>query len=82
MRRTARALNKPRLVFGIDQKILGVSLIFAVIAAANASKISGLVLFVVLCALGRLLGRKDPDIIRIFNLARKQRSFYDPLKHD
>jgi type IV secretory pathway TrbD component len=80
MRSAARALNRPRLIFGIDQKLLGLSLIFAVVVAANGSKIAGLVLFLVLAGIGRRMARKDPRFFAVLNNARKQKPLYDPMK--
>ena len=80
MRLTARGLNKPRLVFGLDQKLLGIGVAFATVVAANGSRTAGFVLFLVLCVIGRRMSKKDPDYIEVFKLAYKQKAIYDPLK--
>ena len=80
MRLTARGLNKPRLVFGLDQKLLGIGVILFVIVGANGSKIAGFVLFLVLCVVGRRMSKKDPNYIEVFKLAYKQKAIYEPLK--
>jgi type IV secretory pathway VirB3-like protein len=79
-RPAARGLNRPRLIFGIDQKLLGLSLIFAVIVAANGSKIAGLILFLALAAIGRRMAAKDQHFFEVLNQSRRQQSLYDPMK--
>jgi type IV secretory pathway VirB3-like protein len=79
-RPAARGLNRPRLIFGIDQKLLGLCLIFAVVVAANGSKIAGLILFLALAALGRRMAGKDPHFFEVLNQSRRQQNMYDPMK--
>jgi type IV secretory pathway TrbD component len=79
-RPAARGLNRARLIFGIDQKLLGIDTIFAVIVAANGSKIAGLILFLTLAGIGRRMAGKDPQFFAVLNQARKQKSLYDPMK--
>lgn len=84
IRPAAKALNKPLLIVGIDRKLAGLAFLFSVIVGANdgGSKIAAVVLFVALCALGRRMTRKDPNIFLVLNQARKQKALYDPAKHD
>jgi type IV secretory pathway TrbD component len=81
-RPAARALNKPLLIIGVDKKLAGLAFIFAVIIGANdgASKIVAVVLFVALCAAGRRLTRKDPNIFAVMHRVWKQKTLYDPGK--
>ena len=79
-RPAARGLNRPRLLFGIDQKFLGLSLIFAVVVAANGSKLAGLVLFLVLASAGRRMAKSDPHLFAVLIQAARQASLYDPMK--
>ena len=80
VRPAARALNKPMLIVGIDRKLAGVAFLLAVIVGANGSKIVAGILFLALCAIGRRLSRRDPNIFMVLNLARKQKALYDPMK--
>ena len=81
-RPAAKALNKPLLIVGIDRKLAGLAFIFAVIVGANdgGSKIAALLLFVAMCAAGRQLSRKDPNIFAVMNCVRKLKTIYDPGK--
>jgi type IV secretory pathway TrbD component len=81
-RLAARALNKPLLIVGIDRKLAGLAFILSVVIGANGSRIAGAVLFLALCAIGRRLSRKDPNIFLVFNLVRRQKALYDPMKRD
>lgn len=83
-RPAAKALNKPLLIVGIDRKLAGLAFILSVIVGANdgGSKIAAVLLFVGLCAAGRRLTRKDPNIFLVLNQVRKQKSLYDPAKRD
>ena len=81
-RLAARALNKPLLIVGIDRKLAGLAFILSVVVGANGSRIVGAVLFLALCAIGRRLSRKDPNIFLVFNLLRKQKALYDPMKRE
>ena len=80
VRPAARALNKPMLIVGIDRKLAGLAFLLAVIVGANGSKIVAGILFLALCAMGRRLSRRDPNIFMVLNLARKQKALYDPMK--
>ena len=80
IRPAARALNKPMLIVGIDRKLAGLSFLLAVIVGANGSKIVAGILFLSLCAIGRRLSRRDPNIFMVLNLVRKQKPRYDPMK--
>jgi type IV secretory pathway TrbD component len=79
-RPAARALNKPLLIVGIDRKLAGLAFLLAVIVGANGSKIVAGILFLALCAIGRRLSRRDPNIFMVLNLIRKQKPLYDPIK--
>ena len=81
-RPAAKALNKPLLIVGVDRKLAGLAFIFAVIIGANdcGSKIVAVVLFVTLCAAGRRLKRKDPNIFAVMHRVWKQKTVYDPGK--
>ena len=83
-RPAAKALNKPLLIVGIDRKLAGLAFLLSVIVGANdgGSKIAAAVLFVALCALGRRMTRRDPNIFLVLNQVRKQKALYDPAKHD
>ena len=78
----AKALNKPLLIVGLDRKLAGLAFIFSVIIGASdgGSKIAALLLFIIMCFVGRRLTRKDPNIFLVLNQVRKQKSFYDPAK--
>jgi type IV secretory pathway TrbD component len=70
-RPAAKALNKPLLIVGIDRKLAGLAFLFAVMVGANdGSKIAALGLFLGMCAVGRRLTRKDPNIFHL-NQIRK-----------
>lgn len=84
IRPAAKALNKPLLIIGIDRKLAGLAFLLSVIVGANdgGSKIAAVVLFVALCALGRRMTRKDPNIFLVLNQVRKQKTLYDPAKRE
>ena len=81
-RLAARALNKPLLIVGIDRKLAGLAFVLSVVVGANGSRIVVTVFFLALCAVGRRLSRKDPNIFLVFNLLRKQKALYDPMKRE
>ena len=83
-RPAAKALNKPLLIIGLDRKLAGLAFILSVIVGANdgGSKIAAVVLFVALCAIGRRMTRKDPNIFLVLNQVRKQKALYDPAKRE
>jgi type IV secretion system protein VirB4 len=83
-RPAAKALNKPLLIVGLDRKLAGLAFLLSVIVGANdgGSKIAAVVLFVALCALGRRMTRKDPNIFLVLNQVRKQKPLYDPAKRE
>ena len=84
IRPAAKALNKPLLIVGIDRKLAGLAFLLSVIVGANdgGSKIAAVVLFVALCALGRGMTRKDPNIFLVLNQVRKQKALYALAKRD
>jgi type IV secretory pathway TrbD component len=83
-RPAAKALNKPLLIVGLDRKLAGLAFLLSVIVGANdgGSKIAAVVLFVALCAIGRRMTRKDPNIFLVLNQVRKQKALYDPAKRE
>ncbi|HXR75692.1 MAG TPA: VirB3 family type IV secretion system protein [Bryobacteraceae bacterium] len=83
-RPAAKTLNKPLLIVGLDRKLAGLAFILSVIVGANdgGSKIAAVVLFVALCAIGRRMTRKDPNIFLVLNQIRKQKTLYDPAKRE
>ena len=83
-RPAAKALNKPLLIVGLDRKLAGLAFLLSVIVGANdgGSKIAAVVLFIALCAIGRRMTRKDPNIFLVLNQARKQKALYDPAKRE
>ena len=83
-RPAAKALNKPLLIVGLDRKLAGLAFLLSVIVGANdgGSKIAAIVLFVALCAIGRRMTRKDPNIFLVLNQIRKQKTLYDPAKRE
>lgn len=84
IRPAAKALNKPLLIVGLDRKLAGLAFILSVIVGANdgGSKIAAVVLFIALCAIGRRMTRKDPNIFLVLNQVRKQKALYDPAKRE
>ena len=83
-RSSAKALNNPLLIVGLDRKLAGLAFILSVIVGANdgGSKIAAVVLFIALCAIGRRMTRKDPNIFLVLNQVRKQKALYDPAKRE
>ena len=83
-RPTAKVLNKPLLIVGLDRKLAGLAFLFSVVVGANdgGSKIAAVVLFVALCAIGRRMTRKDPNIFLVLNQVRKRKALYDPAKRE
>jgi type IV secretory pathway TrbD component len=83
-RPASKALNKPLLIVGLDRKLAGLAFILSVIVGANdgGSKIAAVVLFVALCAIGRRMTRKDPNIFLVLNQVRKQKALYDPATRE
>jgi type IV secretory pathway TrbD component len=83
-RPTAKALNKPLLIVGLDRKLAGLAFLLSVIVGANdgGSKIAAIVLFIALCAIGRRMTHKDPNIFLVLNQVRKQKALYDPAKRE
>jgi type IV secretory pathway TrbD component len=77
-------VNKPLLIVGLDRKLAGLAFLLSVIVGANdgGSKIAAVVLFVALCAIGRRMTRKDPNIFLVLNQVRKQKALYDPAKRE
>ena len=81
----ARALNKPLLILGIDRRLAGLAFLLAVIVGANdgfISKLSALLLFIAIWAIGRRLTRIDPNIFQVLNQVRQRKVLYDPLKRE
>ena len=72
------------LIVGCDRRLAGLAFILSVIVGANGngliSRLVALALFLAMWSAGRRLSAKDPNIYAVFNLARKQKALYDPMK--
>jgi type IV secretory pathway TrbD component len=78
-----RAINKPLTIWGADRRLF---FMVCVIGAATfnffRSLSSGLLMFVVLFTLARLVNKKDPQLLRILLNSARFRVRYDPAKRD
>jgi type IV secretory pathway TrbD component len=88
VRPTARAMNKPLLIAGIERRLLGLSFIISVVFAANANSGSGVSptaialavgIFIATITAAKRLTRKDDRIFQIALSVWKQKPVYDPL---
>jgi len=83
-RPTAKALNKPLLIAGVDMRLAGLALIIAtVVGAVNDAlvyKAIAVALFLAVCSGARIATRRDPNLFMVWNLARRHRWLYDPAK--
>jgi type IV secretory pathway VirB3-like protein len=83
-RPTAKALNKPLLIAGVDMRLAGLALVIATVAGAvnDALVYKGIAaaLFFAVCACARIATRRDPNLLVVWNLARRHRWLYDPAK--
>jgi type IV secretory pathway VirB3-like protein len=84
MRLTAKALNKPLLIAGVDMRLAGLALVIATIVGSmnDALIYKGLALafFFAVCVAARIATRRDPNLLLVWNLARRHRWLYDPAK--
>jgi type IV secretory pathway VirB3-like protein len=83
-RPTAKALNKPLLIAGVDMRLAGLALVTAtVVGAVNDALVYkgiAIALFLAVCAGARIATRRDPNLLMVWNLARRHRWLYDPAK--
>jgi len=83
-RPTAKALNKPLLIAGVDMRLAGLALVTAtVVGAVNDSLVYkgiAIALFLAVCMGARIATRRDPNLLLVWNLARRHRWLYDPAK--
>lgn len=84
IRPTARALNKPLLVVGIERKLLGLAFVIsAVVAAISGTQPHiqipiGLGVFVAAITAAKRATRKDDRIFQIALSVWRQKAVYDP----
>lgn len=74
------ALNKPKTKAGIDYRIWLGCFLAGGLLAAKVSILGGISLIIGLPAAIRLVQRRDPQIYRLWQLAWRQRAYYDPGK--
>jgi len=83
-RPTAKALNKPLLIGGVDMRLAGLALVIATVVGAvnDALVYKGIAaaLFFAVCTGARIATRRDPNLLLVWNLARRHRWLYDPAK--
>ena len=83
-RPSAKALNKPLLIAGVDMRLAGLALVIAtVVGAANDALVYkgiAVTLFLAVCVGARIATRKDPNLLTVWNQARRHRWLYDPAK--
>jgi type IV secretory pathway TrbD component len=84
VRPTARALNKPLLIAGIERRLLGMAFVVSAIVAATSGaqpyiQVSiGAAIFVVTISAAKWATRKDDRIFQIALSVWKQKAVYDP----
>ena len=73
-RPAAKALNKPLLNVGLDRKLAGLALFFSVISEPTTADLRSPPSFCSspLCAIGRRMTRKDPNIFLVLNQVRSK----------
>jgi type IV secretory pathway TrbD component len=78
------AIRKPKLIVGVERRMLGVSFMLPVIVCANSdswtSRFIAVGLFVGCCALSTWLTRKDDRFPEIITKTWRQKAIYDPGK--
>jgi type IV secretory pathway VirB3-like protein len=83
-RPTAKALNKPLLIAGVDMRLAGLALVIATVVGAvnDALVYKGIAaaLFFAVCVGARIATRRDPNLLVVWNLARRHHWLYDPAK--
>jgi type IV secretory pathway VirB3-like protein len=81
---TAKALNKPLQIAGVDMRLAGLALVIATILGSmnDALIYKGLALmfFFGVSVGARTATRRDPNLLMVWNLARRHRWLYDPAK--
>ena len=81
---TAKALNKPLQIAGVDMRLAGLAMVIATILGsmndALIYKGLALVFFFAVCVGARIATRRDPNLLLVWNLARRHRWLYDPAK--
>lgn len=85
VRPTARALNRPLLIAGVDRRLLGLAFIVSAVFAAcspvtpDVQMVIGLGVFLGATAAAKWATRKDDRIFQIASSVWKQKAVYDPL---
>jgi type IV secretory pathway VirB3-like protein len=83
-RPTAKAINKPLQIAGVDMRLAGLAMVIATILGSmnDALVYKGLALafFFAICVGARIATRRDPNLLMVWNLARRHRWLYDPAK--
>jgi type IV secretory pathway TrbD component len=88
VRPTARALNKPLLIVGIERKLLGMAFVIsAVVAAISGTQPHiqipiGLGVFITTIAAAKRATKKDDRIFQIALSVWRQKAVYDPCKRE
>ena len=81
---TAKALNKPFQIAGGDMRLAGLALVIATIVGsmndALLYKGLALVFFFGVCVGARTATCRDPNLLMVWNLARRHRWLYYPAK--
>lgn len=83
IRSTARAINRPLLIAGIERRMLGMAFIISVVAGANGPRLAGFpifgfVVFFALIALAKFATRRDDRLLLILPSVWRQKAVYDP----
>lgn len=78
------ALNKPKLLAGIERRAFVISMLFGLLIAASGDgltqRFAGGCVFAALCALSMRLTRDDPQFLVCYAKAARQKALYDPAK--
>jgi type IV secretory pathway VirB3-like protein len=81
-RRTViRALNRAPLIFGIDWKIYLCVLFLAAVFFLAISKLTAFLLLLGFSLFGKMLRRRDPQIVLLWAISLVQGGSYDPAKY-
>ncbi len=90
VRPTARAINRPLLIAGIERKMLGMSVLIAVVITANIPEATGKLafipfkavvgfgLFTALVSIAKFATRRDDRLLQILASVWRQKAVYDP----
>jgi type IV secretory pathway TrbD component len=76
----AGAINKPRLVVGLDRRMIGLAMVVPAVFAAIEQRVIAGVAFVVMYVLSVYLTRKDENLVPIYAMTWRQKGIYDPGK--